>query len=129
MNVKNLLILLASSFILSGCSAFGLFGGPDVKEIQVKSVTVEKTPLNLDYPTPLKPKKIQWFVITPENYEEVFANLEKKKYSVVLYGLTDDGYQHISSNLAELRAYIMQQRNIIKAYKDYYEPKKLEDPK
>ena len=122
MNVKNLLILSLSSILLTGCSTFGLFGGPDVKEIEIKSQAVEKTPLALSDPKPLKPKDIQWFVITPENQEQVFAELKEKRYSVVLYGLTDDDYQDLSMNLAKLRAFIMEQKAIIEAYKDYYEP-------
>lgn len=118
MNVKNLLILSLSSLLLSGCAIFG----PSVDTVEVVAKPVEKVPLNLEQPQPLKPKQIDWFVITPENQEEVFAKLKEKKFSVVLYGLTDDDYKDLSENLAKLRSFILQQKAIIESYKEYYEP-------
>lgn len=123
-NVKIWLTVLLSSFLLSGCASFDFFGGPSVKPIEVKTVQQDKIKLNLQEPPSVEPRKIQWFIITPENAEEVFAELERKKYDVVLFGLTDDGYENLSMNMAELRAYILKQRSVIKGYKDYYEPQK-----
>lgn len=120
-NVKNLSILLLTSLLLGGCSSLSW---NSVKPIEVKTVAVEKTPLNLKESPPVQPKNIKWFVITPENAEEVFQELKDKKYDVVLYGLTDDGYEDLSMNLAKLRKYIIEERAIIKAYKEYYEPVK-----
>jgi len=123
-NAKIWLTVLLSSFVLSGCASFDFFGSPKVKPIEVKTVQQEKVHLNVQEPAPLEPRKVQWFIITPENAEEVFADLEKKKYDLVLFGLTDDGYENLSLNMAEIRAYILKQRSIVKAYKDYYEPQK-----
>lgn len=123
-NVKIWLTLVLSSIALSGCASFDFFGGPKVKPLEIKTVQQEKVQLNAQEPAPLEPRKIQWFIITPENADEVFAELEKKKYDVVLFGLTDDGYENLSLNMSELRAYILKQRSVIKAYKDYYEPVK-----
>jgi hypothetical protein len=125
-NVKIWLALVLSSFLLSGCASFDLFGGPTVKPIEVKTVQQDKVKLNLQEPQPLQPRRVEWFIITPENQEEIFAELGKKKYDLVLFGLTDDGYENLSMNMAEIRAYIMKQRAFIKSYKDYYEPPKAE---
>lgn len=128
-SVKTWLILALSSIALTGCASFDLFGGPSVKPIEVKTVAQDKVRLNLPEPSPLEPRKVEWFIITPENAEQVFAELEKKKYDVVLFGLTDDGYENLSLNMAELRAYILKQRALVKAYKEYYEPVKQNDQK
>lgn len=119
MNVKILSTIIISSFLLQGCS-WSFFD--TVEPIQVQTQAVEKTPLDLKEPKPLKPRKVEWFIVTPENFDEVFAELKGKKFDVVLYGLTDDGYQSLSMNLAELRTFIIHQQKIITAYKDYYEP-------
>jgi hypothetical protein len=108
--------------LLSGCATFGLFGGK-VKPIEVKTVAVERTPLNLREPAPLRPKPLEWVVITPENVEEVWAKLRSNNSNVVIIGLTDDGYENLSITMAEIRNHLLMQSNIIKKYKEYYEPK------
>ena len=122
MNVRTLLIPIIFLPLLSGCATFGLFGGK-VKPIEVKTVAVERTPLNLREPAPLRPKPLEWVVITPENVEEVWAKLRSNNSNVVIIGLTDDGYENLSITMAEIRNHLLMQSNIIKKYKEYYEPK------
>ena len=40
----------------------------------------------------------------------------------VLFGLSDDDYETLSKNFAQIRAYMLQQQLIIEKYRDYYEP-------
>jgi hypothetical protein len=112
--------LLATS--LTGCASFGF--GPKVKPIEVVSKPMDRTPLDITLPDPLKIKPFEWVLVTPGNSEEVFAKLEKQGDDLVIIGLTDDGYQQLSITIAELRNLINLQRNIILKYQEYYEPKK-----
>ena len=64
---------------------------------------------------------MEWFVITPDNVDKVWEQLKKKDKDLVLFGLTDDGYERLSINMAEIRNFINTQRVIILKYKDYYE--------
>jgi len=107
----------------------GLSGCSSIKALEIFSTPVEKIHLNLKNPNPVESRLVQWFVITPENMESVFKDLEKRKYSLVLFGLTDDGYTNLSLNNAELRKYIIEQQSIIKAYKKYYETKETKETK
>lgn len=118
MNVKSSLIVLLISISLSGC---GLFKCKDDRNVNTTPITKPK--LNIESPPPLKPSKVQWYVITPETSSDVFGDLTKKKTDLALFGLTDDGYESLSMNIAELRKYIIQQSEIIAAYKKYYEGK------
>lgn len=88
------------------------------------SKAVERTPLNLESPPPVKLEKVEWFVITEENYKQVFDELKKQGKDVVLFGLTDDGYETLAINFAQVRKYIILNKNIVKKYKDYYEGSK-----
>lgn len=67
---------------------------------------------------------MEWIVVTPENVNEVFKQLEEKNTDLVLFAITDDGYEMLASDMVLLRNYIAQQRLIIMKYKDYYEPEK-----
>jgi len=119
-NVRHLPTLIIFPFLISGC-AFPSFWKKDVKEIQVQTQEVKRTHLNIEQPKPLSPQKIEWVIITPDNVDEVWKKLKDKKKDLVLFGLTDDGYEKLSINMAEIRNFINTQRVIIMKYKDYYE--------
>lgn len=129
MNVRILQTLIISllAINLAGCASFSF--GTKVKPIEVVAKPIEKTPLDIPLPDPLKLKPIDWVLITPANQEEIFSKLEQKGDDLVLIGLTDDGYQQLAITIAELRNLINLQRNIIIKYKEYYEPKKETEKK
>ena len=95
------------------------FWKKDVKEIQVQTQEVKRTHLNIAQT--IITKKIEWVIITPDNVDKVWEKLKKKDKDLVLFGLTDDGYEKLSINMAEIRNFINTQRVIILKYKDYYE--------
>jgi hypothetical protein len=108
---------------LTGCASWDLFG-KRVEPITVSTVPLEKTPLALPDPAPLKSKPIRWVVITPANAEAVWERLAQDDDDVVVFALTSDGYQQLAVTIAELRNLIATQRVIIQKYREYYEPKK-----
>ncbi len=120
MNARHLPILIIFPFLISGC-AFPSFFKKDVKEIEVKTQEIKRTHLNIKQPKSLSPQKIEWVIITPDNVDKVWEKLKKKNKDLVLFGLTDDGYEKLSINMAEIRNFINTQRVIILKYKDYYE--------
>jgi len=120
-NVLHWPTLITILLLSSGCS---FLGWDNVKPIEVKTVEQERVKLNIDTPKPLTIDPMEWIVVTPENVTEVFAKLEKEKKDLVLFAITDDGYEILASDMALIRNYIAQQRVIILKYKDYYEPEK-----
>lgn len=118
--IRTTSLLLVAS-LMSGCASLGLFGDR-VKPVEIQTKAVDRTRLNLPDPAPLKNKPVEWILITPANAEQVFAGLKEKNADLVLFGLTDDGYESLSVTMAELRNYIASQRQIIIKYRDYYEP-------
>lgn len=119
--IPTIALLLIVSLTLTGCASW--FRKP-VDPIQVAVKPVEKTPLAIENPQPLRLKPLDWIVITPQNWEDVFKQMQAKEQNLVLFGLTSDGYQALSVTIAELRNLINTQRIIIQKYKDYYEPAK-----
>jgi hypothetical protein len=116
----TLTTILLGAINLTGCASFGF--GPREKPIEVVSKPVEKTPLAIPLPDPLRLQSMEWVVVTPENVDEVFQRLQNKEDDLVLFGLTDEGYKQLAVTIAELRNLINLQRNIIIRYKEYYEP-------
>jgi hypothetical protein len=123
-NVHRWPILITSLLLLTnlgGCASWGLFG-KRVEPITVSTVPLEKTPLALPDPAPLKSKPIRWVVITPANVDTVWEQLAQDDDDVVVFALTADGYQQLAVTIAELRNLIATQRVIIQKYREYYEP-------
>jgi hypothetical protein len=124
--MKSIIAVIISASMLQGCA---LLGWKAIEGIEIKKKAVDRTPLNLADPQPLKPTAPQWRVITPENQAQVFAELKSKNIDQVLFALTDDGYEELSVDIAQIRALIAQQRDIIVKYREYYETKKTEEKK
>ncbi len=121
--MKSIVAIISAAVMLQGCA---MFGWESVTPVEIRKKAQERTPLNIADPKPLKPTAPQWFVITPENQAKVFADLKAKNMDLVVFALTDDGYEELAIDMAEIRAFIAQQREIIVKYREYYEPKKPE---
>jgi hypothetical protein len=122
MNLSKIATIVLLIPLLSGCASFSLFGGKKVQPVEIQTTAVERLQLNLKDPTPLEPRVPKWIIITPENAEKIWADLEAKKSNLVLIALTDKGYEELSVTMAEIRNFINMQRQIIIKYKEYYEP-------
>lgn len=79
--------------------------------------TVEVKPPKPIVPTPdqLEMRKFDWIVITRDNVEDVFNSIEGES---ALFAVTADGYESISLNLSDIRAFIDQQKEIIAIYEN-----------
>ena len=112
LNVLPLLIL--TTFLLSSCSS--------VKQLEVFKTEVPRAKLDLPDPEAPKIDDLNWIIITSENADEVFAKLEEKNIDPVLFGLTDDDYETLAVNFAQIRAYMIKQKLTLQQYREYYEP-------
>ena len=82
---------------------------------------VERAPLNLPNPETPKLEEVRWIIITSENAQEVFAKMKEQGKDPVLFGLSDDDYELLSKNFAQIRAYMIQQGLTLEQYREYYE--------
>lgn len=126
-NALRWLILVSSLSLISGCASLWPFGSKsEVKTVEIQKKEVERTRLNLPDLPPLKAREFNWLVVTPENIEQIWTKLKEQNVDLVIFALTDDGYQELAMTMAEVRNYIASQRSIIIKYKEYYEPVKEE---
>ena len=90
-------------------------------EPQIVTVT-EKVPLRI-YQPPLPQEidllSVNFFVITEENLEEKFKEIEKMlDGQFVVFALTPDGYEKMAENFQEVRRYVRQQKELIIYYRE-----------
>lgn len=105
-------ILIASVLgftILSGCDS-------TAREIVVTETP--RPPLVVQEPDIISTREVNWIIITPDNYEEVFDFLPA---GTALFAVTAEGYSNLALNLSDIRALVEQQQLIILAYRQYYE--------
>ena len=113
-SIPNALVLLILiTFLISGCST--------VQKLDVFSTEVERAPLNLPNPETPKLEDIKWIIITSENAEEVFAKMKEQGKDPVLFGISDDDYELLAKNFAQIRAFMIQQGMTLEQYREYYE--------
>jgi hypothetical protein len=115
--IRNVLpLLILTTFLISSCSS--------VKQLEVFKTEVPRTKLNLPDPETPRIQDLNWIIITSENADEVFAKLKEQNIDPVLFGLTDDDYETLAVNFAQIRAYMIKQKLTLDQYREYYETEK-----
>lgn len=129
MNVQQLRTPILSLLLVTSLTGCSIFNWKSVKPIEVQTKAVERSRLNLPDPSPLKLTAMRWYVVTPENIDQVWKELEDNKTDLVLFALTDDGYEQLAITMLELRQYLEQQKSILIKYREYYEPQEKQETK
>ena len=115
--IGNVLVSGLAIILLSSCVA-------GIKTLETYTIEKKREPLALDMPAPLELQDVDWIIITKDNADEVFEKIKNEKNGdYALFALTDNGYEKLSLNFADIRNKIAEQRQIILSYKDYYESK------
>ena len=113
--IGNVLVSGLAIILLSSCVA-------GVKTLETYTIEKKREPLNLAMPVPLELQDVDWIIITKDNADEVFEKIKNDKNGdYALFALTDNGYEKLALNFADIRNKIAEQRQIILSYKDYYE--------
>ena len=100
--------------LLSNCSS------APIKEVKITTRSIDKPNLILPKVDKVEMRDIEWFAITPKNFEEQFKKIKKSGRPLVVFALTDEGYEKLSLNFGDIRALVQQQKTIIAAYEKYY---------
>ena len=117
--MKNILLLGLLAVFLSSCSE-------SVQEIQVTTIEVSKTPLNLPNPDPLQLQDVEWIIITKDNAMEIFDKLKAAGGEYALFAVEDTGYEKIQVNYTDIRNKLAEQKQLLLAYKEYHESEEPE---
>ena len=118
-SIQNVLVLLILSIFLTNCSG--------VKQLEIFKQEVPREKLNLNTPTPLDLENLRWIIITSKNADEVFKKLEEQGIDPVLWGLTDKDFELLAKNFARIRNQLKITNDLLKQYKEYYEPEVKND--
>ena len=99
-------------FFLSGCQT---------PKTDIEVIPVDKPDLVLPQPDYVSMRDIKWYIVTEQNFTEVMEKLKSQNINPVLFALTDDGYEALSLNFADIKIYIDDKNSVYLGFKEYYE--------
>ncbi len=121
LKVSSLILLC---LLLSSCSSW-----PKFRQIEVKTVEVDRVIPTQMRPQPINLHDITWFVVTDQNFESFKARYTKQNGTFLFYAISVRDYETLALNMAEIKRYVDQQRQIIIYYEKAVAPRKKEKKK
>ena len=123
LKVSSLLLLI---LVLSSCSSW-----PKLTQIEVQTVEVERNIPTQNRPQPITMNKgMKWWVVTEENFKEFKEKFQKENGDpLVAYVLSVRDCETLALNMAEIKRYIEQQKEIIIYYEEAIKPREKEKVK
>ncbi len=117
----KVLSLLLLPLLLSSCGSW-----PKLTQIEVQTVEVERNIPKQNRPQPIRMNtNMKWWVVTEENFEEFKKKFQKENGDpLVAYVLSVRDYETLALNIAEIKRYIEQQKQIIIYYEEAIKPRK-----
>ena len=114
--VSSLLLL---SLLISSCATWD-----KLTRIEVQTVEVERNVPLQNRPRQLQLSDIYWYVVTEENFAEFKKRFLKENGDpLVAYVISVKDYETLAIDMAEIKRYIDQQKQIIIYYEKALKPK------
>ena len=123
LKVSSLLLL---TLVLSSCGSW-----PKLTQIEVQTVEVERNVPIQNRPQPIRMNtNMKWWVVTEENFKEFKKKFQKENGDpLVAYVLSVKDYETLALNMAEIKRYIEQQKEIIIYYEEAVKPRDKKEEK
>ena len=93
------------------------------KQIEVTSKPLERTIVQPVMPREIDLKTVKWLTVTPDNWEEQLAIIEKQEGELVFLALTIPDYEMMAFNMQELKRYITELKDVVVYYRKVTMPK------
>jgi hypothetical protein len=112
-------LILLSSLTLSGCS---LFPREPEKQIITETKIIKPTIAVAERPKGLQMADVTFYVVTEKNFDEFKEKFLKDNADFVFYAMSVRDYENLALNMADIKRYIGQQKEIIVYYEKAVSP-------
>ena len=116
-------LILPILLLSSGCS---YFKNP-LKTIEIKTVEVERVIPTQNRPKPMSMNNIHFYVVTEDTFEDFKQRFLEENGDFLFYSLSVRDYETLALNMAEIKRYILQQKEIIIYYEKAVAPTPKEE--
>ena len=108
-----ILVVILTGLILTGCS--GLRQPTEIKTVtKIEKITIPVVPK----PKPVQLNDVRVYVVNADIYEEFVKEFTEEYGELAFVALSMKDYENLALNIAELRRYINQQKQIIVYYEE-----------
>jgi hypothetical protein len=120
----SLALLFPLLLLSSGCSSWR-----DVLPVEIKTVEVERKIPTQNRPRPVKMNDVYFYVVTEDTFDKFKERFVKENGDLLFYALSVRDYENIALNMAELKRFIDQQKQVIIYYEKAVKPKDKKEDK
>ena len=85
--------------------------------IQVSAKPIERQIVQPIMPREIDLKQPSWIVITPDNWEEQLAKIEKPEGELAFVAMTIPDYEIMAYNMQEIKRYITELKDVVVYYR------------
>ena len=114
--------LLLLPLLLTSCSTCD-----KLTKIEVQTIEVERNIPIQNRPSRLELDDIKWFVVTDQNFEEFKERYIKLNGEFLFFAISVRDYETLALNMADIKRYVEQQKQIIIYYEKALSPKEEEE--
>ena len=104
--------------LLSSCTSF-----KKILPIEIKTVEVERKIPTQNRPRPVSLSNLHFYVVTEDTFAAFKQRFEKENGDLLFYAISVRDYETLALNMAELKRFIQQQKQIIIYYEKAVKPK------
>jgi hypothetical protein len=116
MELKNYSIVLSLILLTSTLSGCSLFAREPEKQIVTETKIIKPTIAVAERPKGLNLSDIRFYVVTEDNFSEFKERFIKENGDYVFYAIAVRDYENLALNMAEIKRFILQQKEVIIYY-------------
>jgi hypothetical protein len=103
--------------LLSSCTSF-----KEILPVEIKTVEVERKIPVQNRPRPVSLNKIHFYVVTEDTFAAFKRRFEKENGDLLFYAISVRDYETLALNMAELKRFLEQQKQLIVYYEKAVAP-------
>ena len=109
--------------LLSSCTSF-----KEILPVEIRTVEVERKIPTQNRPRPVKLSNLHFYVVTEDTFPAFKKRFEKENGDLLFYAISVRDYETLTLNMAELKRFLEQQKQLIIYYEKAVAPKADKKP-
>ena len=110
-------LLLLPLLLLNSCSSF-----KNILPLEIRTVEVERKIPTQNRPRPVKLNDLHFYVVTEDTFKQFKTRFTKENGDFLFYAISVRDYETLALNMAEIKRFLQQQKQIIIYYEKAVTP-------